>query len=137
VACLAILGRLSSMISLKDLLERKYLKPNFDYEWEEARRYPEFKNIGKDGWIELAKKGYATKYSKIKDILGNVDLNFDRLEEPKKRRFQAAFKKGAIEIPTVVKFSNTEYDLIGGNTRLSGLVDSGVDPALWVVDACV
>ena len=125
------------MIKPKDLLLEKsisFYKPNFKREWGEAKRYPEFREIGKDGWIKLAKKGYTTKYSKIKNILGNVDLNFDELEEPKKQRFQSAFEKGAIEIPTVVKFSNTDYDLIGGNTRLSGLVNNGVDPTLWVVD---
>ena len=122
------------MIKLKDLLaEIKYTKPNFEFEWDEAKRYPEFRDAGKDSWIELAKKGYTTKYSKIKDALGNVDLNFDGLKKEKKARFQSAFKSGKIETPTVVKFSDTDYDLIGGNTRLSGLVNNGIDPSLWVV----
>ena len=112
----------------------KYKKPNFEFEWDEAKRYPEFVEMGKDGWMELAKKGYTTKYSKIKDILGNVDLNFDGLEKEKKARFQSAYENGTIEIPTVVKFSDKDYDLIGGNTRLSGLVSNGENPTLWVVD---
>ncbi len=112
----------------------KYKKPNFEFEWDEAKRYPEFVEMGKDGWIELVKKGYTTKYSKIKDILGNVDLNFDGLEKEKKARFQSTYENGTIEIPTVVKFSDKDYDLIGGNTRLSGLVSNGVNPTLWVVD---
>ena len=41
--------------------------PNFDFEWKEAERYPEFVKMGKDGWLEVAKKGYTTKYSEIKD----------------------------------------------------------------------
>ena len=119
----------------KDLiLEVKYSKPNFEYEWEEAERYPEFVEMGKGGWIELAKKGYTTKYSKIKDNLGNVDLNYDKLETPKKQRFQTAYENGTIELPIVVKFSNNDYDLVGGNTRLAGLVNNDEDPTLWVVD---
>ena len=93
------------MKKLTDILtEVKYTKPNFDFEWEEAIRYPEFKEMGKKIWKKIAGQGYTTKYSKIKDKLGNVDLNFDGLEEPKKQRFQTGYKNGTIEIPIVVKF---------------------------------
>jgi hypothetical protein len=127
------------MIKLIDILKEvkpniTYTKPNFEYEWEEAERYPEFVEMGKEGWLKVAKNGYTTKYSKIKDILGNVDLNFDGLEEPKKQRFNQAFEQGKIELPIVVKFNDQDYDLVAGNTRLSGLVSKGIDPTLWVVE---
>ena len=50
------------MIKLSDILneviseEIKYANPNFEYEWEEAMRYPELESLGKEGWVELAKK---------------------------------------------------------------------------------
>jgi len=116
------------------LNEVKYTNPNFDNEWEEAERYSEFVEMGKQGWIDIAKKGYVTSYSKIKNVLGNVDLKFDKLEEPKKQRFQDAFKKGTIEMSIAVKFSDNDYDLVAGNTRLSGLVKNGEDPKIWIVD---
>jgi hypothetical protein len=116
------------------LNEVKYTNPNFDNEWEEAERYSEFVKMGKQGWINVAKKGYVTSYSKIKNVLGNVDLKFDKLEEPKKQRFQDAFKKGTIEMSIAVKFSDNDYDLVAGNTRLSGLVKNGEDPKIWIVD---
>lgn len=112
----------------------KFHKPNFDFEWGEALRYREFEDMGKDAWIKLAKDGYIVKYSEIKDVLGNVDLDFDTLEEPKKERFQKSIKIGKMELPIVVKFSDEDYDLIAGNTRLSGLIGKGVDAPLWVVD---
>ncbi len=112
----------------------KFKKPNFDFEWDEALRYREFEDMGKEAWINLAKDGYMTKYSEIKDVLGNVDLDFDTLEEPKKERFKKSIKLGKMELPMVVKFSDEDYDLIAGNTRLSGLVGKGVDAPLWVVD---
>jgi hypothetical protein len=124
----------------KDILSKfrinrvNYSKPNFSVEWEEAIRYPEFKKMGKDGWEKIAKKGYVTKYSKIKDVLGNVDLNFNSLEKEKKERFELAFKKGEIEMPIAVKFFDSDYDLVAGNTRLSGLVNNGEDPNIWIVD---
>ena len=57
----------------------KYTKPNFDNEWEEANRYPEFQDMGKEKWIEIANQGKPIAFSKIKDTLGNVDLDFDGL----------------------------------------------------------
>jgi hypothetical protein len=112
----------------------KYVEPNFSVEWEEAVRYPEFEEMGKERWILKAKRGLPLKYSKIKNVLGNVDLNFDGLEEPKKQRFASAFQSGTIEMPIAVKFSDDDYDLVAGNTRLAGLISNGVDPQIWVVD---
>jgi hypothetical protein len=112
----------------------KYVEPNFNVEWEEAVRYPEFEEMGKEGWMQKAKQGLPLKYSQIKSILGNVDLDFDGLEEPKKQRFTSAFQSGTIEMPIAVKFSDDDYDLVAGNTRLAGLIGNGVDPQIWVVD---
>lgn len=111
----------------------KYRRPNFNREWLEAVRYPEFQDIGRQGWLEIAPKGHVVNYSDIKDSLGNVDLNFDSLDRDKKIRFIESYKKGVIETPIAVSFGN-EYDLLAGNTRLSGLVKLGHDPKIWVVN---
>ena len=115
--------------------EIRYSLPNFEYEWKEANRYPEFVEMGKGGWLEKASSGYVTHYSKIKEVLGNVNLNFDSLEKPKKERFKKAFQSRVIEMPIAVKFSDTDYDLVAGNTRLSGLVNAGLDPKIWIFEA--
>jgi hypothetical protein len=125
-------------MKLKSLLpeqkEIRYIKPNFDSEWEEAERYPEFVDMGRMEWIKRGKSGYIVKFSDIKNILGNVDLNFDELN-PKKKKFVLQYiNDGLVEYPIVVKFSDTDYDLVAGNTRLSGLVKFGYNPKLWVVD---
>jgi len=127
------------MIKLIDILKEvkpniTYSKPNFEYEWGEAERYSEFVEMGKENWIKTAEDGYITKYSKIKDVLGNVDLNFDSLEEPKKERFNQTFNSGTIEMPIVVKFGENDYDLVAGNTRLAGLVKNKINPSVWVVE---
>lgn len=121
-------------IGLEENKNISYIKPNFEVEWEEATRYPEFEQVGKEGWLKIARNGNTIKYSEIKDYLGNVDLDFKNLEEPKKQRFNKAFEQGRIELPIVVKFDNDSYDLVAGNTRLSGLVKNGIDPTLWVVN---
>lgn len=123
--------------TLKEMFEEReisYKEPNFKKEWEEAQRYPEFKEMGEKAWVEIAKKGSEIKYSSIKDVLGNVDLNFNSLEEPKRARFEKAFAAGTIEMSIAVKFNEGDYDLVAGNTRLAGLLKKGIDPTLWVVD---
>ena len=113
----------------------EYLKPNFKHEWVEALRYREFEKMGEDKWIERASKDFEiSNYNSIKDVLTNVDLDFDTLDDEKKKRFEKDFKKSKVEIPIVVKFSDTDYDLLGGNTRLAGLIKKGINPKLWVVD---
>jgi hypothetical protein len=80
-------------IGLEENKNISYIKPNFEVEWGEATRYPEFEQIGKEGWLKIARNGNTIKYSKIKDYLGNVDLDFENLEEPKKQRFNKAFEQ--------------------------------------------
>jgi hypothetical protein len=126
------------MIKLINILKEinntvQYNNPNFKKEWMEAKRYPEFKEMGREKWIELAKQGNITKYSKIKNVLGNVDLDFKDLEEPKKQRFEKAFENGIIEMPIAVKFDDNDYDLVAGNTRLAGLIKNNIDPNIWIV----
>jgi hypothetical protein len=113
----------------------KYSKPNFEHEWSEALRYREFEKMGKDGWLEKASKDFEiSNFKSIENILNNVDLDFDTLEDEKKERFEKSFEEGDVEIPMAVKFSNTDYDLLGGNTRLAGLIKKGINPKIWVVD---
>ena len=113
----------------------KYTKPNFNEEWMEALRYREFEKMGKEGWLKVANENYdITNYEKIKDVLTNIDLDYDSLEDDKKKRFEEAFEKGEVEIPIAVKFTDNDYDLLGGNTRMAGLIKNGINPKIWVID---
>ena len=113
----------------------KYSKPNFEHEWSEALRYREFEKMGKDGWLEKASEDFEiSNFKSIEDMLNNVDLDYDTLDDEKKERFEKSFEEGDVEIPMAVKFSDTDYDLLGGNTRLAGLIKNGINPKIWVVD---
>lgn len=113
----------------------KYSKPNFDEEWMEALRYREFERMGKEAWIDIATKNYTIiSFDKIEEVLNNVNLDYDTLEEDKRKRFEEAFEKGVVEIPIAVKFADNDYDLLGGNTRLAGLLENGINAKLWVID---
>ena len=113
----------------------KYKKPNLEEEWMEALRYREFERMGKRGWMEYASENYTIiSYSKIEDVLNNIDLDYESLDPDKRDRFEEAFENGEVEIPIAVKFSDNDYDLLGGNTRLAGLIKNGIDPKIFVVD---
>ena len=114
----------------------QYTKPNLNREWNEARRYSFLEKMGKKAWVEFASKNFQIlHYESIKDQLGNVDLDYENLDKDKKIRFERDFKKGVIEIPIAVKIYEDYYDLVGGNTRLAGLVKNNINPKLWVIDA--
>ena len=113
----------------------KYSKPNFEHEWSEALRYREFEKMGKDEWLKKASKDFEiSNFKSIEDVLNNIDLDYDTLDDEKKKRFEKSFEEGDVEIPIAVKFSDTDYDLLGGNTRLAGLIKKGINPKIWVVD---
>ena len=112
----------------------KFTQPNFEMEWDEAVRYNRFNQMGKVKWLELVKTGYMSNYGKIKHVLYNVDLDFDKLESDKQLRFNNSFNDNYIEIPIVVQFNNGTYDLVGGNTRIAGLIKHNISNIpVWVI----
>ena len=118
----------------KNLLETKMNKPQFDVEWDEAQRYPEFKKLGKDGWVELASKGKATTIVSAKDI-NNTDAadvdSFKTLDPQKQKRATAQLKSGNVEMPIVAVYSDGHKELIGGNTRLTAMMRDKGQATVW------
>ena len=112
----------------------RYEKPNCKHEWPEALRYRFFEKMGYEFWVKACKAGHPVRFSDIKNKTGNVDLDFQGLEKEKKDRFYDAYDRGVIELPIVVKFGHSKYDLLGGNTRLAGLIMNGKDPYVWLID---
>jgi len=114
----------------------QYTKPNLNREWNEARRYSFLEKMGKKAWVEFASKNFQIlNYESIEDQLGNVDLDYENLDKEKKKRFERDFNRGVIEIPIAVKIYDDYYDLVGGNTRVAGLVKNNINPKIWVIDA--
>lgn len=107
--------------------------PNFKEEWHEAKRYPEFREIGPKGWLALAKDGVTVAWGEVADTIGNIDLDFGSLDPDKRDRFNLAISQGRVEIPIAVKFSDGSIDLLGGNTRLAGLIGMGIEPPIWLI----
>jgi hypothetical protein len=118
-----------------------YIDPNFDMEWEEAERYIDHPNpdkiIGwtKEEWLEKVMNGKVMNFSEIPDLENITDPSeFEELLPEKIQRFMDAFSKKIIELPIAVKFPNGVYDLIAGNTRVTGLRNKGYDPKIWVFE---
>jgi len=121
----------------KESIEEAFVEPNFDYEWEEANRYPEFQKIGKDAWIELAKKGKVVTITSAKGI-SNTDAtepdSFSSLDKDKQARALAQLDSGEIEMPIVAVYSDGHKELIGGNTRLTALMAKKIPAMVWQFD---
>jgi len=118
----------------KESIEEAFVNPNFDYEWEEATRYPEFQKIGKDAWIKLAKKGKAVTITSAKGI-SNTDAtepdSFSSLDKNKQARALAQLDSDKIEMPIVAVYSDGHKELVGGNTRLTALMAKKIPATVW------
>ncbi len=116
-----------------------YTNPNFDNEWDEAKRYKEFKNIGKDKWIDLAKKGKVVDYDKesvkkIKNTEAGDVKEFDKLHPEKQKRALQQISTGKVELPIVASYSDGWLELVGGNTRLTALMKATGKGKVWQFD---
>ena len=111
-----------------------YTKPNLENEWEEAERYPEFVKLGKDAWIELARKGKAVTINSAQGI-NNTDAadpdSFKSLVPAKQKRALAQLEKGTVEMPIVAVYSDGHKELIGGNTRLTAMMAKNGRATVW------
>lgn len=99
-----------------------YSMPNFEKEWDQAEKYFEFKPMGKKNWISFAKN--SGKRQKLNDIQEHLQ-NADPLSE---------YCGSCHEIPIVVKFSNENYEIVGGNQKLQKLNGSSDEIPVWVLD---
>ena len=120
------------MIKLKELIkEVRFTKPNFDYEWEEAERYPKL-FPDKQTWLDAVKSGVEVEVDCGMNIQ-NTDMcepDVD-LEPAKVDRVQKMIDSNNIELPIVMKYKG-KYELIGGNTRLVALKKAGLPTKAWV-----
>tara|TARA_Y100001972_G_scaffold101168_1_gene125953 strand:+ start:1528 stop:6012 length:4485 start_codon:yes stop_codon:yes gene_type:complete len=118
-----------------------YTDPNFEVEWDEAKRYPEFVKIGKDAWIELAKSGKPIDVdNELANKIENTEAGeenrheFDNLEKPKKERFRKAVEAGTVELPIIARYSDGYLELVAGNTRLTGMMNEFGSGKAWIFD---
>ena len=112
----------------------EFTLPNFEYEWGEAARYPEF-FPNKETWLKAARSGQVQNIDCSMDI-HNTDMcdgDLDDLEPAKAARAKQALERGIVELPIVLKLKNN-YELVAGNTRLTALATYGLPTKAWVID---
>ena len=112
----------------------EFTKPNFEFEWEEAARYPKI-FPSKDYWFNVAKQGKVINATCEMDIR-NTDFCYsdsDKLDSNKVARVKKIIAGKKVELPIVMKKDGT-YELIGGNTRLTALEQGGLPTKVWLID---
>jgi hypothetical protein len=97
--------------------------------------------MGKESWIELAKAGKVIVINdELSDKIDNTEAGtkyrhtWDELEEPKKERFHNALKTGTIELPLIARYDDGRLELVAGNTRLTGLMNTMGKAKAWMFD---
>ena len=121
-------------MKIAEIITESFVKPQLDVEWDEAKRYPEFRKIGKEAWIELASKGKAVTITDASDI-NNTDAadpdSFKTLDPAKQKRAIAQVTGGKVELPIVALYSDGYKELIGGNTRLTAMMAKQGKGTVW------
>jgi 4a-hydroxytetrahydrobiopterin dehydratase len=119
-----------------------FTMPNFDFEWEEANRYEQYRVLGKEEWIKLAKTGKVVVVNnRMANDIENTDAgeeyrdgHWDGLVQAKRDRFTKALSSGQIELPIIARYSDGQLELISGNTRLTGMMRELGQAKAWVYD---
>ena len=119
-----------------------FTMPNFDYEWGEANRYPEYRKLGKEEWIKLAKTGKVIDVNnRMANDIENTEAGeehrydyWDGLVKDKRDRFAKALSSGQIELPIIARYSDGQLELISGNTRLTGMMRELGKAKAWIYD---
>lgn len=110
-----------------------YVFPNTDYEWQEAVRYPEFESAGKSKWEKIVQDGEVVPFSTLGDV-NNYDPELKNLDPNKIKNASLQIKNGEVELPIIGTWSDGEYELIAGNTRIAILSRLGYDPQVLLID---
>lgn len=115
----------------------RYVEPQWDREWPEAARYPEFEQLGQDEWKQLARTGRAVTISSARGI-NNTDAtdpgSFSQLDPHKQARALQQLDSGIVEMPIVAVYSDGWRELIAGNTRLTALLAHSGTAVVWMFD---
>ena len=132
------ISRIKEVMGLDDL---EYTEPNSDLEWGEAERYIDHEDVNKrigwtkKEWMDKIKDGKVIRYSDIPKLENVSDVSeFESLLPEKIERFIKAISERKLEMPIVVKFPNNVYDLVAGNTRLTGALKNGYNPKIWLIE---
>ncbi len=122
----------------------KYSKPNFDFEWKEAKTHHRKDFPNKDIWLASAERGevFDVKNIEIENTQYSSDLeqmesDYKKLTSDRRKRIENMFDSGIVELP-IVKKKNNVYTLIAGNTRLTmmGIKNktSNFPVKVWLID---
>lgn len=113
----------------------KFKKPNFEYEWEEAKNR---KNLfkSKKHWLIVAQTGSLQKVDCSMNMTNTemcTDEPLEDLHPEKVSRAKEALKKGIVELPIVLHVED-RYEVLAGNTRLKAMNIAKLPVYAWVIE---
>lgn len=125
----------SSLVEiLREQRHIRFVEPNFEYEWNEAKRYPNYFHNMHD-WMSKAKFGQVEMIN-CSMYLTNTDMcrgKVKQLDPKKAKRALVAIQKGEVELPIFLKLGR-RYELVAGNTRLTALHNLRLPTKAWVIN---
>lgn len=112
-----------------------YKTPKFKEDFKELAQFPELVMLSMSQWALTAAKGRSVMYSKlfgvdIKQEQIKMQQFFDKLPQDKKDNFAQMVKSGLVEMPIILTIGG-QNKILGGKTRLAGLIKDGIDPYVW------
>ncbi len=111
----------------------KYIKPNFEREFSELKRYRFLEDMSMNDWLSMSKEGKVVNFDEVSDKLKNTKFDLNKIPKEKKNRFENHYNNGVICLPIVIKYED-EYYLLGGNTRITGLLSKKKNPKVWLIE---
>ncbi len=117
----------------ENLKQLTYTFPDAEFEWNEVKQYSSFKDKTVEEWADLLANGQLVRWSELGDVI-NFDANLENLTPEKINNVRLLVKTGKIELPIIGRWSDDQYELIGGNTRVALLTKLGYDPYVLVID---
>jgi len=113
----------------------KFKKPNFEYEWEEAKNRKKLFS-SKEDWLKIAQTGSAQKIDCSMN-LSNTEMcdetPLEDLHPEKVERAKQALKNGIVELPIVLHVED-RHDVLAGNTRLVAMNRANLPVYAWVIE---
>lgn len=113
----------------------KFKKPNFEYEWEEAKNRKKLFSSKKD-WLKIAQTGSVQKIDCSMDVSNTEMCDETPLEDlhPEKvERAKQALKSGIVELPIILHVED-RHDVLAGNTRLVAMNRANLPVYAWVIE---
>ena len=134
------------VVNINDI---SFTKPDFEFEWPEARKHQKDAFKDKSDWLQKANDGKVFDITKVDSSIDNTQYSknckemedeYKNLDNEKLQRVNDIFNAEPIIMPLpIIRKKDNEYRCIAGNTRLTRMgIERCKDPnfpvMVWLID---